>query len=201
MSSLMLYATRADAEMIRDWINADPDIAWIVKVSERNNLYRWMAVEELPKLEEQHYSLWHCQSGPLSVPSGKPEVLDGVVDDPFAGWFQTLPAAGATIPWFGGNLPGPYVFRFAEKGCEAQDSLGRSEFTWLADRYRSSGKPAHPAAKQWWRKLRRFLTNGSVQVPWISGPHKGPNPLVYVFPQAMAQISAGRHRDINPSVS
>jgi len=200
MPSLMLYATSADAELIREWINADPDVAWIVKVAEQNHTYEWKAVLALERLEQQAYSLWHRESGPLNIPSGSREVPDEIVRDPFAGWRQTLPADGQTTPWFGGNLPGPYFFQFMEKGSEAPGSLGRSGFEWFADRYRSIGKPAHPSAKRWWSKLRRFLIKNSTQIPWLSATHQGPNPLVYVFPQAMAEINAGRHRDINPSL-
>src|SRR3954471_13878718 len=105
MSSLMLYATITDVDLIREWINADRDVAWIVKVSEKNCVYRWKAALEIERLEQQDYAIWHRQSGPLNIPSGKRNVADDLVDDPFEGWFQTLPAAGATNPWFGGNLP------------------------------------------------------------------------------------------------
>ena len=140
MSDIIFYATKDDARVIRDWINTEPEVAWIVKVSETNHRYRWRAVFELEQIEEKEYSIWHIPSGPLNVPSGKPGVPDGIVVNPFAGWGQTLASEGCTHPWFGANLPGPYYFRFRENGRETLGGLGRSEFTWAASRFRSVGK-------------------------------------------------------------
>jgi hypothetical protein len=46
MSNVIFYATRDDVRVIHDWINAESDVAWIVKVSETNHRYRWQAVFE-----------------------------------------------------------------------------------------------------------------------------------------------------------
>lgn len=194
---MMLYATSEDADCIREWINADDDVAWIVKVAEANGVYAWKAVGKLERLQEQDYAIWHVESGSLTIPSATSAVPDAKIENPFRGWTQRLSTAGATAPWFGANLPGPYLFQFAEQGCEAPGSLGRSEFAWAANRYRAIGKPAHPAAMRWWRKLRRYLARNSEQIQWLSEAQKGFNPLVYVFPNAMADIKRGRHRDVN----
>ena len=199
MPSLIIYATSIDAEAIRKWINDSVEVAWISKVREADCQYEWKAEREIGSLQQQEDALWHIESGPLNVPSGVRGVADAVVTDPFHGWVQKLNYAGATRPWFGGNLPGPYSFTFAEGGCEEPGSLARSEFSWLGDRYKSIGKPAHPAARSWWRKLQRFVASSTVAVPWVESlSNRKVIPKVYLFPDAARQINSGRRRDVNP---
>ncbi|MBB4228505.1 hypothetical protein [Rhizobium mongolense] len=195
---MIIYATKHDADVIRKWINDEPDIAWIVKVAEQDQTCHWKAISAIEALEEQTYALWHTRSGPLNIPSCDRNVPDAIVADPFAGWSQTMQHSGATSPWFGGNLPGPYSFTFAESGREAPGSLARSGFYWLEDRYKSVGKPANPEAKLWWKKLRRFLEKSTTQVPWANVTNRKRTIIAYVFPEAKIQIDQGRHRDLNP---
>ena len=197
MSEFIVYATKNDADALRQWINCEPDIAWIVKVTEHANACQRKAVNAIDALQEQTYALWHIKSGSLNIPSGDRNIPDATIADPFAGWRQTTQRRGATSPWFGGNLPGPYSFHFAEAGREAPGSLARSGFTWLEDRFKSTGMPAHPDAKLWWKKLRRFLDKSAVQVPWASATNRKRIAMAYVFPEARLQIDAGRHRDLN----
>ncbi|MCA3020466.1 MAG: hypothetical protein ING66_12975 [Rhodocyclaceae bacterium] len=199
MPGLIIYATRADGEFIRKWINAACEVAWIEKIRQEGCIYEWKATQEIGPLQQQQYALWHVESGPLNIPSGGIGAADTLVDDPFNGWIQKLDHAGATRPWFGGNLPGPYSFTFAEDGCEARGNLARSEFSWLGDRYKAIGKPAHPAARSWWRKLQRFVERSSTAVPWVDSlSNRKVIPMAYVFPDAARQIANGRQRDVNP---
>lgn len=198
MGEFIIYATKKDADAIRMWINDEPDIAWIVKVAEHDEAYHWKAVSSIDVLQEQIYALWHIRSGSLNIPSGDQNISDAIVTDPFAGWLQPMHEKGASSPWFGDNLPGPYTFRFAESGREAPGSLGRSGFFWAEDRYKPIGKSAHPDAKIWWKKLRRFLDKSAVQVPWASATNRKRTAMAYVFPEAQLQIDLGRHRDVNP---
>jgi hypothetical protein len=200
VSELIIYATREDGESIRNWIDAEPDIAWIIKERELDGWYRWKAVRKLESLGEQDYSLWHVDSGPLNVPSGSLSVPDEIVRDPFAGWSQRLERSGATSPWFGSNLPGPFHFTFSHTGSEAPGNIGRSSFSWAENRYAAIGKPAHPSALNWWRKLNRFVRKVGVAVPWVSGASNVKRiPKAYCFPSAASQLTSGRGRDINPT--
>jgi hypothetical protein len=183
MGEFIIYATKRDADAIRMWINDEPDIAWIVKVAEQDKIYHWKAVSSIDVLQEQTYALWHIRSGSLNIPSGDRNISDAIVADPFGGWFQTMQSKGATSPWFGSNLPGPYTFRFADYGREAPGSLGRSGFGWDEDRYKSIGKPAHQEAKLWWKKLRRFLNKSAVQVPWATVTNRKRTIMAYAFPK------------------
>lgn len=198
MSNIMFYATRRDMDSLRDWINASDEVAWIVKRAEQDGQYDWVAKAEMDSLRQQAYSVWHVGSGPLNVPSGVVGVEDAVVLNPFQGWTQKLGYPGATRPWFGGNLPGPYSLTWAEDGCEMAGGLARSDLTWLADRYRSIGNPAHPAALLWWKKLQRFIQRSAVAVPWVDSlSNRKVIPKVYLFPEAEEQIRLGRPRDVN----
>jgi hypothetical protein len=199
MPNIIIYATRVDAEAIRLWLNDAAEVAWINKIEEKDCLYKWRAVPQIESLQQQEYALWHVESGPLNIPSGVVGLSDNTVADPFLGWAQRLEYAGATRPWFGSNLPGPYNFCFAEDGCEAPGNLARSEFSWLGDRYKSIGKPAHPAANRWWRKLKRFVESSATAVPWVDTlSNRKIIPTVYLFPDAARQVKDGRGRDVNP---
>jgi hypothetical protein len=148
MAELIVYASWADVEEIRRFVNEDPEVAWIVKADQSGCNYKWRACLQVESIAEQDYAIWHMRSGPLNIPSGSPNKRDKVVTDPFRGWNQVLDGESHTAPWFGGNLPGPYSFRFRESGGEKAGALGRSGFNWLLDRYKSIGMPAHPEAKR-----------------------------------------------------
>lgn len=196
-AQIIFHATRADAVLLRDWLNAEPDVAWIVKVSESDRRYRWQARHSVDTLEVGTHSIWHPLSGPLNIPSGARGIPDATVADPFLGWEQTLDHDGATRPWFGGNLPGPYELRFVVAGREHPNSLARSGFFWLANHFRMTGKAAHPAATKWWNRLRRFIVSHSRAVPWPDDTSRSGK--AYLLSDAQREIDAGRPRDINPS--
>jgi hypothetical protein len=195
----IIYATRVDAELIRSWVNSSAEVAWIEKIREVGFQYEWRASQEVREVRQQEYAIWHIESGPLNIPSGVVGIADRAVEDPFQGWSQTLTHSGATSPWFGANLPGPFSFTFAEDGCEGPGSLARSEFSWSANRYKTIGKPAHPAALKWWRELQRFIKRSTISVPWVESlSNRKTIPSVYLFPDAARQIDGGRQRDANP---
>lgn len=194
MAEIIVYATLTDVDVIRDWINADASVAWIVKTRESGTTYCWEARQTLDAVAEQDYAIWHIASGPLNVPSDALDVPDIIVDNPFEGWEQTLDYSGATAPWFGSNLPGPFRFRFKESGTEGPFSLGRSGFSWARDRYKPIGKPAGPAAKKWWAKLARFIEANSIATDW---PESSGKLYAYLFPRAARAHSLGRQLDVN----
>lgn len=172
-------------------------MAWIIKDSQKGSTYRWRAVLELESLHEGAYSLWHTGSGELNIPSGSAKARDKLVSDPFKGWTQTLDNDEADTPWFGGNLPGPATFTWRETGREVPDALGRSGFTWLGNRYAPIGKPAHPVATSWWRRLQRFVAKSATRTPWPLGKIDTKH-SAFAFPEALSQIRKGRHADANP---
>jgi hypothetical protein len=197
MPNFIIYVTKVDAEMIRNWINSDDRIAWIVKGSQFGHEYHWKAVREVEAISEQTYALWHIESGALNIPSGSKDRADAIVLDPFAGWVQTLESESSTRPWFGQNLPGPFSFSFKATGTESPGSIGRSEFSWLGNRYQSIGKPAPAASIKWWSKLGRYIRSSATEIPWPYPQGIG-NSKAYAFPDAFAHISRGVPVDVNP---
>jgi hypothetical protein len=196
-AEIILYITRPDADRIRDWINAEESVAWIIEAGRSGRTYTWKAVDRLDSLHPQEYSIWHKTADRLTIPSGNLELEDEEVLDPYHGWSQLLERLDATYPWFGAHLPGPYTFRFKERGASAPDSLGRSGFAWAGDHYRIIGKPAHPEAKQWWERLKRFVRENSTPMPWPKGEENSQK-RSYAFEDAYSQIRSGRPIDDNP---
>ena len=194
MAEIIVYATLKDTDVIREWINADDSVAWITKTQESGSTYSWVARHSVDAIEEQEYAIWHIPSGPLNIPSGSISIPDAIVADPFQGWTQTLSHSGATVPWFGANLPGPFQVRFKERGTEAPYSLGRSGFSWARDRYKAIGKPASPAARKWWAQLKRLIEAHSSAIEWSAAPKTN----AHIFPRAARAHSLGRQLDINP---
>lgn len=197
MAEIILYLTSCDSDVMRTWLNREPHIAWIVKAGQSGNEYRWRAVDSIEALQAGQYSLWHKAAGPLNIPSGAREVPDALVEDPYAGWTQLLDNDKAQQPWFGAGLPGPYSFTFKPEGRHTPGAIGRSGFHWLGDRYRAIGKPAAPAAKQWWNRLARFIGVQATGIPWPS-PESSGRQKAYAFPDAWTEILQGRPYDVNP---
>lgn len=52
-ANIIFYATAVDAELIRRFINDEPQVAWIVKVAEQDRTYTWRAVDRLDAISEQ----------------------------------------------------------------------------------------------------------------------------------------------------
>lgn len=198
MGEIILYLTSKDADFIRQWLNQEDSIAWITKESQRGNTYRWRASDTLPEIHPQSYALWNKKSCHLNVPSGSAQIADTPVIDPYAGWLQTLPNLNATAPWFGGNLPGPYFFRFQESLNKSARTIARSGFYWHGNRFRSVGKPATKELMRWWQKLQRFVRCNSKPVTWPHR-HKTSKVTAYVFEDAHLKFCTGATLEPNPS--
>lgn len=196
-AEIILYLTAADADCIREWINEETAVVWIVEAARAGRTYTWRAVDRLDSIRPQEYCIWHTAADKLTIPSGRHDLPDTEVLDPYRGWTQILERDDATSPWFGGNLPGPFTFSFSESGRSRPESLGRSGFHWAGDHYRSIGKPAHPEAKRWWEHLRRFIKSNSTSIPWPSGSENS-KMRAYAFNEAYSQIRSGRPVDDNP---
>lgn len=198
MSGIILYVTAPDIEVVRSWLNDEPEIAWIILESRVGDRCRWKAVAELPELDVESYALWHKLAGPLNVPSGDPAVPDARVVDPFAGWVQRGLDPRTTTPWFGANLPGPFTVTLRERGRQDPNALARSGFHWVGDYFRPIGKAAHPAARAWWSRARRFVKAHAAAIPWPYPQGSGKR-VAFAFPDAHRQILAGRPVEANPA--
>ena len=169
-ANTIFYATAVDAELIRRFINDEPEVVWIIKVAEQGQTPTWLAVDRLDAISEQQYLLWHQGSGPLNL-------------------------ASAAAPWAGRN-PAPFFLNMYHTGRERPASIARSEFAWAGDHFRSVGLAAAPAAKRWWHQLTRFIKRHASAQLWP--PNTASRHKVYVFPDAQAQVATGRSLDVNP---
>jgi len=197
MPETILYLTNQDSKLLREWLNREAGVAWIVKAGQSGREYRWRAVDAVDVLAAGHYCLWHKGAGPLNIPSVSPNVPDALVEDPYAGWSQYLDNENASMPWFGAGLPCSFWFRFKPDGRESHGAIGRSGVGWLGNRYRIIGKPAPGPATIWWQRLVRYLRSQSTGIPWPS-PTTNTRVRAYAFPEAYAEIMRGRPRDVNP---
>ncbi|MES2824807.1 MAG: hypothetical protein V4732_14480 [Pseudomonadota bacterium] len=197
MAEIILYLTESDAKIIIDWVNADSDIAWIVKDSQIGNTYRWKAVNELHSVESKSYCLWFIGSGPLRIPSGSVNVKDVLVLNPFVGWEQTLKHELAEVPWFGAAAPETFHFTFREFSKRNEHAIGRSGFNWIGNYFSVVGTVAPPECKKWWEKLKRFVKKNSVGVPWPGELGSG-KVGAYAFPCAYKKLVEGCEKDVNP---
>jgi hypothetical protein len=189
---IIMYASPRDADLLRRFINDATEVMWIAKVSERECVYEWRAVDELDCLPEGDHAIWHKASGAINIPSGSLQVPDAVVTDPYSGWTQVLDRAGSTKPWFGAN-PAPIFLHVRYGGREDPNLIGRSELAWAADHFRAIGKPAAPEAKRWWQTLRSFVRNHATAQEWLPGSKS--NIKAYVFPDALEHVAKGASLD------
>ena len=96
MADIILYLTTHDVKVVRDWLNCEPSIAWIIKTGQWRLEYRRQAVDTLEDVSPGEYHLWNKNAGPLNIPSGSAEVPDVVVTDPYAGiGLETISGASA----------------------------------------------------------------------------------------------------------
>lgn len=84
-AEIILYLTAGDAEQIREWINADTSIAWIVAASRSRTTYLWKAVDMIDQIRPQKYSLWLKCGDRLTIPSGTSVIVDAEVNGPIQG--------------------------------------------------------------------------------------------------------------------
>ena len=198
MPNVILYLTPNDAQVITDWLNNDPNIAWIIKDQQNNCDYRWRAVDTISEVQSRAYCLWLKNSGPLRIPSGRHDTDDTEVADPFSGWDQRLDNGAAEEPWFGSAAPETFSFVFKTLGTEAADVIGRSSFNWIGNYFNVIGKGAPAESERWWGKFKRFLKKNAIGIPWPDDIDSGARTGAYAFPEAYNALSHGRPRDINP---
>ncbi len=198
MYGIILYLTQSDTEIIRNWLNDESDIFWIIKAEQNEYVYKWQAVDRIDQFSQNSYSLWHRKSKPLYIPSGSLDKRDKKIRNPIKGWEQTLDHTNAETPWFGANLPEPVSFDIRLIGKEHPNSIGRSGFSWVGNYYRCIGKPASKASVKWWKHLYSFVKENSTGIPWPNVSLNKGRIGAYAFPEAYQQLIEGKPRDMNP---
>src|SRR5690348_9216277 len=110
MPSIPMYLDDADVDLLVGWLNADPQIAFIVPQDDAQGGVAWKAVARVERLPDGPHILWHVPSGPLHYPDHL-YPTDGlifgmekgpVIADPWAGWAVEDAGALPTTPGLGG---------------------------------------------------------------------------------------------------
>src|SRR5215510_15794085 len=95
MAWLPMYLYGNDLELLREWLNAEKEIAFLVSNGER----KWIAIDRAEKpLVEGTHILWHVPSGPIPVP-GKGAASRVLIKDPWSGWQEKRQAPHPSIPF------------------------------------------------------------------------------------------------------
>lgn len=192
MPWLPLYIDEADARELRESLDSDPDVAFIVS----DGVHKWIAVKALESAADGRYCLWHVPSGPLPLVRAA-SMSPGSVDDPWAGWTELQGGADATTPYFGAGHPGIVWWNLRTQSVRTR-GIGMSSFEWIGNRYRMIGSPAHPSTEAWWKRLRALVKRHKARRIPRTGPADGPGPEIWAMPSALTRIESGVPRDANP---
>lgn len=132
--ALSFFADEEDARILLDWLNADPEIAFIVADGPRappiapqhppsgqdggkatayvsvgcpdtGHRQRWRAVRGAQSLEDGRRSLWYVPAGPLPLLKAAPKAPHPRIPDPWAGWTEERPGLDCDTPYFGPAHP------------------------------------------------------------------------------------------------
>lgn len=198
MPNIIFYATTLDIEVVRDWINAEPDVSWIVKSRQEGNTCYWTLFDQLAAVaERRYYTLWNKQVGPVRTPVAPLQGEYKIVRDPYNGWSQELERKAQSVPWFGEDHRHLVILWFAETSRLGPGYIGRSGFSWSGNRFRVLGDSAHPEVSRWWNRLKRFIKRNSIQVPWPEDV-PGTRHIAYVFADAWEKRKQGKRLSTNP---
>jgi len=176
--------------LVLAWLNADPDIAFLVP----DGPGRWRASRQVPELPDGTHALWHVPGGPLPVIEADGQWLGRTVADPFRGWTELRRGGDPTIPWLGdpaciihmGLWPGgaPLTKPRVE---DPADQIGTSSFSWIGNQWAATRGPASPATSKWWQRLRRWIQREGVALPEHIARLRRPM-RTWAFPDAFAVI-------------
>jgi hypothetical protein len=185
---LPFYAAPDDVSLLQERLNADSEIAFIV----RDGPGRWKASWRVDDLRGKTM-LWHVPAGPL--PLLHPEGPDTVIEDPFAGWNEERPGMDRSVPYFGYGWPACILLRLWIPGWQRlpPDFLHISSFTWHG---RAAGL-SPPPTRRWWQRLRGWVGRHATRVTRC-GPLHGAHADIWAFPAALRALEAGMEREDNP---
>jgi hypothetical protein len=196
MEWLPMYLDAADLAVLKSDLDEDQEIAWLVG----QGTSRWKAVSRIHELSDGDRLLWHVPSGPLPL---LPASIGGETEpilDPWAGWTERRPGANRSTPYFGPGHPGVIKLNIQlhprPNRVDPPGAIGMSGFQWIANYYRSSGKPAAATTQKWWSRLRASVKRQARLIP-RGGPIDGPHAEIWAFPSALAAIASGRPRASN----
>lgn len=198
MPWLPLYMDRTDAELLLQRLNQDDEIAFFVS----NGPKKWKAVKTLNALPDGDYSLWHTPGAPLPLLIQGQSVPEGFIDDPWTGWTERRTGADPTHPYFGAGHSSNVILNVRTRAEGKPHGLtgeviGMSGFQWIGERYKSVGGPAAGPTKQWWNRLKHWVSKNARKIP-REGSIDGPHAEIWALPSAFTSIGEGKQRAPNP---
>lgn len=188
---LGFYAAQADAELLHQRLNADPEIAFLLQEGPG----RWRAVWQLEDPLGKTM-LWHVPGGPLPLLGRGGEEPDTLIEDPFAGWQERREGHDYSVPYFGPSCPFVLELKLITPGWRGlpADIMPMSGLSWFGSPGRS---PVPPATARWWRNFRGWMRRNAVRVTrW--GPLVAPHADIWAMPAALRALEAGMERDAHP---
>jgi hypothetical protein len=193
MPWLPIYATTADIESIRAWLNAETAVAFVVGATPG----RWVAQATIDSFDQSRICLWHVPSGPLPLVSAEPGEAPSWIDNPWSGWQERRAGADSSVPYFGAGHPGTVWLNVRRSSPRDPEILGLSSFEWIGNHYRIIGNTAHPDTERWWQRLKRWVKKNSILVP-RGGLASQTEPEIWALPHARERLLAGIAADVNP---
>ena len=189
MGWLPLFVDETDLAVLLDWLNAEPDIAFVLADGPR----RWKAVATVNRLKDGRHALWHVAGAPLPLlrESGRA----GVIADPWSGWEEQRTGFDPTTPYFGPghtsifwlNLHARHRPSSAKESRNTgvpllgvKDLLSLTSVEWIGNHYRK----APPQSHRWWRHLKTWVSQSATKL--TAGRHK-----FWAFPSALAKLRGG----------
>lgn len=197
MPETIFYSTDEDIDVIREWVNDQPNLMWIVCTHISQDSLKFKFEDRVSSLSEGVHTIW-IKGEPLTV-------LVEWIDNKFIS-----KQVSENDHWEIKGFPLSKVYEFQVEpqiklfctevirlkfhvlGCEHEGSLARSGLNWFGNHYKLIGHPASETANKTWSRLKRFIRKQTVMEHWSGSVN------CFYFPDAFEQKESGRHIDINP---
>jgi hypothetical protein len=186
---LPLYMLEEDVPLLHERLDADPEVAFII----RDGPECWRAVWQVDDLRGK-MKLWHVPGGPLPLLHAQGE--DTPIDNPFAGWREERPGLDRTLPYFGPACQVSLVLRVWVPGWRGLPPhlLPLSSLEWQG---RMSARSRPEPTRRWWSRMRQWVGRHARRVT-RQGPLLGPHADVWALPAALRALQSGMERADNP---
>jgi hypothetical protein len=188
---LALYAMDSDVALLRERLNADPEIAFIVPVGPG----RWQAVRQSEDPAGKTV-LWHVPGGALPL-MGAEE--GSFIEDPWSGWRELESGLDRSLPYFGPAWPSVLLLELYPPGWRGLLRVDCIPLSGLSMPGVRGTRPVASSTRQWWRRFGDWVRRRAVRIT-RSGPLDGPHADVWAMPAALSAIRSGVERDEWPLV-